>query len=178
MLLAVLAVHECDNMCVGKAAAEHHVPSSEGLRLFAVLCSLSGAMDEFSVVDELSVTLMFLNPFLAKLPEEAREGLCRHMSIENISRDHTIYKQGDEVPNFYLILSGQCLSTCVFSVCISTFASSQSGAGVRTFLLKGSHSLIDRFISAYGNVSSTHGEVCNLPIHRFASAHGRFKAVH
>ncbi|KAL0038215.1 hypothetical protein WJX79_008569 [Trebouxia sp. C0005] len=66
----------------------------------------SSTMDEFSMVDELSVILMFLNPFLAKLPEEAREGLCRRMSIESINRDHTIYKQGDEVPNFYLILSG------------------------------------------------------------------------
>ncbi len=71
------------------------------------LCSVSSTMDEFSVVDELSITLMFLNPFLAKLPEEAREGLCRRMSIESINRDHTIYKQGDEVPNFYLILSGR-----------------------------------------------------------------------
>ncbi|KAA6418998.1 MAG: hypothetical protein FRX49_11101 [Trebouxia sp. A1-2] len=70
------------------------------------LCSDSSTMDEFSMVDELSVILMFLNPFLAKLPEEAREGLCRRMSIESINRDHTIYKQGDEVPNFYLILSG------------------------------------------------------------------------
>lgn len=76
-------------------------------------CSLSSTMDEFSAVDELSVILMFLNPFLAKLPEEAREGLCRRMSIENINRDRTIYKQGEEVPNFYLILSGELHSSDV-----------------------------------------------------------------
>ena len=64
-------------------------------------------MDEFSVVDELSVILMFLNPFLAKLPEEAREGLCRRMVLVSINRDQTIYKQGEEVPNFYLVLSGE-----------------------------------------------------------------------
>ena len=50
---------------------------------------------------------MFLNPFLAKLPDEARENLCRHMTIQAINRDCTIYKQGEEVSNFYLILSGE-----------------------------------------------------------------------
>lgn len=50
---------------------------------------------------------MFLNPFLAKLPDEARENLCRRMSIQTINRDHTIYRQGEEVSNFYLILSGE-----------------------------------------------------------------------
>ena len=76
-------------------------------------CSVSSTMDEFSVVDELSLILSFLNPFLAKLPEEAREGLCRRMSLETINRDRTIYKQGDEVPNFYLILSG--MQSCALS---------------------------------------------------------------
>ena len=68
-------------------------------------------MDEFSVVDELSVILMFLNPFLAKLPDEAREGLCRRMALESINRDQSIYKQGEEVPCFFLILSGELCST-------------------------------------------------------------------
>lgn len=80
-------------------------------------------MDEFSVVDELSLILSFLNPFLAKLPEEAREGLCRRMSLETINRDRTIYKQGDEVPNFYLILSG--MPPCALSepqTCIASIA--------------------------------------------------------
>lgn len=63
-------------------------------------------MDELSAIDELSVILMFLNPFLAKLPDEARENLCRRMSIQTINRDRTIYKQGEEVSHFYLILSG------------------------------------------------------------------------
>ena len=71
------------------------------------LCSGASTTDELSAVDELSIILMFLNSFLAKLPEEAREGLCRRMSIESINRDHIIYKQGEEVPNFYLILSGR-----------------------------------------------------------------------
>ena len=72
-------------------------------------------MDEFSIVDELSVILMFLNPFLAKLPDEAREGLCRRMALESINRDQSIYKQGEEVPCFFLILSGEIslLYTCV-----------------------------------------------------------------
>ena len=68
---------------------------------------MSSAMDELSVVDELSVILAFLNPFLAKLPEAAREGLCRHMALEAIARDAVIYKQGDQVPSFFLILSGE-----------------------------------------------------------------------
>ena len=71
-------------------------------------CSMmSAAMEELSVIDELSVILMFLNPFLAKLPDEARENLCRRMSVQSINRDHIIYRQGEEVSNFYLILSGE-----------------------------------------------------------------------
>lgn len=64
-------------------------------------------MDAASVIDELSIILMYLNPFLAKLPDEAREGLCQRMRLESINRDQTIYKQGDELQSFFLILSGQ-----------------------------------------------------------------------
>lgn len=51
--------------------------------------------------------LMYLNPFLAKLPDEAREGLCQRMRLETINRDQTIYKQGEELQSFFLILSGE-----------------------------------------------------------------------
>ena len=77
------------------------------LSLPLVRCSVSGVMDEASVIDELSIILMYLNPFLAKLPDEAREGLCQHMRLESINRDQTIYKQGEELQSFFLILSGQ-----------------------------------------------------------------------
>ena len=83
-------------------------------------------MDESSIVDELSVILMFLNPFLAKLPDEARENLSRRMSIESITRDRTIYKQGDEVSHFYLILSGQHRLLCQV-MCFSCASSPSLG---------------------------------------------------
>ena len=64
-------------------------------------------LDEAGIIDELSIILMFLNPFMAKLPDEAREGLCRRMRLEFMNRDHIIYKQGEELQSFFLILTGK-----------------------------------------------------------------------
>lgn len=85
-------------------------------------------MNELSVIDELSVILMFLNPFLAKLPDEARESLCRRMSIQTINRDRIIYKQGEEVSNFYLILSGEL--SCSTLHCVTSWLLGCAGSVV------------------------------------------------
>lgn len=100
MLALVNCVH-CPQPLPGQA----HV-CSDAKAMDCGGCSGTNMLDEGSIVDELSIILMFLNPFLAKLPDEARQGLCRRMRLEAINRDHTIYKQGEELQNFSLILTG------------------------------------------------------------------------
>ncbi|KAK9818060.1 hypothetical protein WJX72_006426 [[Myrmecia] bisecta] len=62
--------------------------------------------DQISAVEEMSVILCYLNPFLAKMAEDARMQLCNFVQYEEISREKVVYSQGDDPQKFYLILNG------------------------------------------------------------------------
>ena len=64
-------------------------------------------MDEASILEELSVILCFLNPFLARMPEDARTQLCSFLKMETLARDTIIWSQGDDISKFYLVLNGK-----------------------------------------------------------------------
>ena len=64
-------------------------------------------MDEASILEELSVILCFLNPFLARMPEDARTQLCSFLKMETLARDTIIWSQGDDISKFYLVLNGE-----------------------------------------------------------------------
>ena len=70
-------------------------------------CRPAGGMDEASMLEELSIILCFLNPFLARMPEDARTQLCSFLKLETLSRDTVIWSQGEDISKFYLILSGE-----------------------------------------------------------------------
>ena len=59
------------------------------------------------MLEELSIILCFLNPFLARMPEDARTQLCSFLKLETLARDTVIWSQGDDISKFYLILSGE-----------------------------------------------------------------------
>ncbi len=59
------------------------------------------------MLEELSIILCFLNPFLARMPEDARTQLCSFLKMETLTRDTIIWSQGEDISKFYLILSGE-----------------------------------------------------------------------
>ena len=79
----------------------------------------AGAMDEASMLEELSIILCFLNPFLARMPEDARTQLCSFLKMETLARDTVLWSQGEDISKFYLILSGEhaALSSASGALC-------------------------------------------------------------
>ena len=63
------------------------------------------------MLEELSIILCFLNPFLARMPEDARTQLCSFLKMETLARDTIIWSQGEDISKFYLILSGEHASS-------------------------------------------------------------------